>query len=90
MDVMRDFYRNYENHPNLLSCVMQFGWIQNEVIMEADLTMELREWYMKALEQFCWSKNELIAKINAHAHEEIVLAIEEKVYYLECPNNISK
>ena len=49
---MRDFYRTYENHPALLSRAMQLGWIQNVVIMEADLTMELREWYMKAAKKF--------------------------------------
>ena len=76
---MRDFYRTYENHPALLSRAMQLGWIQNVVIMEADLTTELREWYMKAAEQFGWSKTELIANIAANAHENTVLAIEDGV-----------
>ena len=40
---IRDFYRTYENHSPLLSRAMELGWIQNVVIMEADLTMELRE-----------------------------------------------
>lgn len=75
---MRDFYRTYENHPALLSRAMQLGWIQNVVIMEAELTMELREWYMKAVEQFGWSKTELTANIAASAHEIIVLFIEEE------------
>lgn len=80
---MRDFYRTYENHPALLRCAMELGWIQNIVIMEAELTMELREWYMKAVKQFDWSKTELIANIAAHAHENIVLAIEEEVLHIE-------
>lgn len=80
---MRDFYRTYENHPALLSRAMQLGWIQNVVIMEADLTMELREWYMKAVKQFDWSKTELIANIAANVHENIVLVIEEEVCYVE-------
>ena len=79
---MRDFYRTYENHPSLLSRAMQLGWIQNVVIMEADLTIELREWYMKAVEQFGWSKTELIANIAVNAHENIVLAIEEEMCYI--------
>ncbi len=79
---MRDFYRTYENHPALLSRAMQLGWIQNVVIMEAELTMELREWYMKAAKQFDWSKTELIANIADKAHESIVLAIEEEVCYI--------
>lgn len=79
---MRDFCRTYENHSALLSRAMNLGWIQNVVIMEADLTMDLREWYMKAAEQFGWSKTKLIASIAANAHENIVLAIEEEVCYI--------
>lgn len=79
---MRDFYRTYENYPSLLSRTMELGWIQNVVIMEAELTMELREWYMKAAKQFGWSKTELIANIAENAHENIVLAIENEVCYI--------
>ena len=79
---MRDFYRTYENHPVLLCRAMKLGWIQNVVIMEADLTMDLREWYMKAVKQFGWSKTELIANIVAKAHENIVLTIEEDVCHV--------
>ena len=79
---MRDFCRTYENHPALLSRAMELGWIQNVVIMEAELTMELREWYMKAAKQFGWSKAELIANIAENAHENIVLAIENEVCYI--------
>ena len=79
---MRDFYRTYENHPALLCRAMKLGWIQNVVIMAADLTMDLREWYIKAVEQFGWSKTELIANIAGNAHENIVLAIEDEVCYI--------
>ena len=79
---MRDFYRTYENRSALLSRAMKLGWIQNVVIMEADLIIELREWYMKAAEQFGWSKTELIANIAANAHENVVLAIENEVSYI--------
>lgn len=79
---MRDFYRTYENHSALLSRAMKLGWIQNVVIIPADPIMDLREWYMKAAEQFGWSKTELIANIAANAHANIVLAIEEEVCYI--------
>ena len=36
----------------LLPRSMELGCIQNVVVMEADLTMELWEWYMKAAKQF--------------------------------------
>ena len=80
---MRDFCRTYEKHSALLSRAMRLGWIQNVVIMEADLTMDLREWYMKAAEQFGWSKSELIAKIADNAHEDIVLEIIAEMCYDE-------
>ena len=77
---IRDFYRTYENHLALLSRAMKLGWTQNVVIMEADLTMELREWYVRAALQFGWSKAELIAQIVAESYLEIVLEIEKDVY----------
>ena len=80
---MRDFYRTYENHPALLSRAVQLGWIQNVVIMEAELTMELREWYMKAAKQFGWSKTELINNIAENVHEYIALAVLEDECYIE-------
>ena len=79
---MRDFYRTYENHPTLLSRAMKLGWIQNVVIMEADLTMDLRKWYMKAAEQFGWSKAVLIENIITNAYEHIVIETEEELVAL--------
>lgn len=75
---IRDFYRTYEGHPSLLSRAIKLGWTQNVVIMEADLTMDLREWYMKAAEQFGWSKSELIAGIASNVHESTLLSIDER------------
>ena len=94
---MRDFYRTYENHSALLFRAMKLGWIQNVVIMEADLIMDLWEWYMKAAEQFGWSKTELIANIAVNAHENVVLAIEKEMCYIveqeekqtDCNKNLS-
>ncbi len=80
---MRDFYRTYENEPQLMAQAMEIGWIQNVVIMEADLTMELRKWYIQAVKQFGWSKAELTARIAENAHEFIVLAIAEEMCYSE-------
>lgn len=80
---MRNFYRTYEDHPVMLSLALQLGWTQNVVILEADLSMELREWYLKAAGQFAWSKAELTEKIATNAYEMIVLAIDEEVCYIE-------
>ncbi len=80
---MRDFYRTYENHPALLTLALQIGWTQNVVIMEADLSMELCEWYLRAVKQFDWSKAELSNNIADNAHERIVLSTEDDVRYSE-------
>ena len=94
---MRDFYRSYQDYPALLSLAMELDWIQNVVILESGLSTERREWYMEAVEQFGWSKTELIANIAANAHANIVLAIEEEVCYIveqeekqtDCNKNLS-
>ena len=75
---MRDFYRTYENYPALLSRAMQLGWIQNVVIMEAELTMDLREWYIKEAKQFAWSKAELIAFISQNAYQNENIVFEDE------------
>lgn len=79
---MRDFYRIYENEPKLLALTMELNWTQNVVILEADLTMEEREWYIKAACRFGWSKAELIANIADNVHENIVLTVEENECYI--------
>lgn len=76
---MRDFYRTYEDHPTLLSRAMKLGWTLNVVIMEADLSMELREWYMKAAEQFGWSKTELMSSIASNMHDIMIFNEEDEV-----------
>ena len=73
---MRVFYRTYEDQPALLSLALRLCWTQNVVILEADLTMKLRAWYLKAVLQFGWSKAELLDKIANQAHESIILAIQ--------------
>ena len=80
---MRDYYRTYEDHPDLLTLTLQLGWTQNVVIMEADLSLEQLEWYLKAEIQFGWSKAELTEKLTNNAHEVIVLAPDDEVCYIE-------
>lgn len=47
--------------------------MDNVVLLEADLTAEQRAWYLQAVLEFGWSKNELKYAIKA-THEEITLA----------------
>ena len=52
---MREFYRTYENSPALLDEAMKIGWTQNVVILEAELTLEEKAWYIRAAHSFGWS-----------------------------------
>ena len=62
---MRDFYRTYESTPEIMAEAMTIGWTQNVVIMESDLTLQDKAWYIRAIRQFGWSKLELAAQIAA-------------------------
>lgn len=70
---MRDFYRAYEEAPEVMAEAMTIGWTQNAVILEAELTIQERAWYIRAARQFKWSKLELSRKIQEHIHGTIAL-----------------
>ena len=80
---MREFYRAYEKTPEVMTQAMTIGWTQNTVILEAELTLQERTWYIQATHQFGWSKLELQQRIVDHAHLEIVLDFADEVCYTE-------
>ena len=80
---MREFFRTYENNPKLAKQAMRISWTQNVVILEAELTMEERTWYLRAAEQFSWSKKELNDQIRASTHLESALDDAEGMCYTE-------
>lgn len=47
---MREFCRTYENDPVLMEQATRIGWTLNVVILEANLTMGERAWYIWAAE----------------------------------------
>jgi len=70
---IRDFYSLYENSPQLVEQALRLSWTQNVVIMEADLSMEERAWYLRACARNRWSKSELQSQIDNGAHLEVSL-----------------
>ena len=70
---MREFCRTYENTPEILAQAMTIGWTQNVVILEAELTLRERAWYIQAAGQFGWSKLELTGNIRECIHENMAL-----------------
>ena len=65
---MRDFYRTYENDQPLLWLAMKVGWTLNVVIMEAELTRDVRKWYLEQAQHGGWTKAELQAAIHNEAY----------------------
>ena len=80
---MRDFYHTYEDVPKLMAEAMTIGWTQNIVILESELTLQERAWYIRAVQQFGWTKLKLVEQIATSAHREIVLDLTEEVCYTE-------
>ena len=80
---MRDFYRTYESAPEVMAEAMTIGWTQNVVIMEADLTLQEKVWYIRAVRQFRWSKLELAKQIATAAHLEMLLDLPGEMCYTE-------
>ena len=70
---MRDFYRMYGDTPELLAAAMRLNWTQNVVIMEAELTMDERCWYIRKAAESSLSKTELLRMIERAEHSEIAL-----------------
>ena len=81
---MRDFFRTYETTPDILHEALLIGWTQNVVIMEADLPMDQRHWYLRAALQFRWSKAELLRQISDSAHEEMDLVVSTGTGNIDC------
>lgn len=65
---MREFYRIYSQNSDVLGLAMQIGWTQNVVILEAELTMKERAWYIRQVISHNWSKKVLIDNIKNAIH----------------------
>ena len=80
---MRDFYRTYEDAPEIMMEAMTIGWTQNVVILEAELTLQEKAWYIQAVRQFGWSKLKLAERIAASVHLEMALDLTVEVCYTD-------
>ena len=85
---MRDFWQLYSDMPELLDEAFLLNWTQNVVIMEAELTMEERRWYIQQAAAKDLSKSELLRIIEDSAHLESVLDEKANVWYNEANDKI--
>ena len=83
---MRNFYRAYQNTPEILVKAMAIGWAQNIVILENCEAVEERVWYIRAVRQFGWTKVKLLKEIAARTHKKAPLDIETAMCYTGTEN----
>ena len=79
---MREFWRTYGETP-IITEAMKIGWSQNVVVLEAELTLQEKAWYIRAVQQLGWSKMELQRQISVGAHLIVVLDGMAEVCYRE-------
>lgn len=65
---MREFYCTYAQDTDMLNLAMQIGWTQNVVILEAELTVQERAWYIRKVIAQNWSKKMLEENIQKAIH----------------------
>lgn len=80
---MRDFYRTYENQPELMHKAQTLGWTQNAVILDCCDTDAQRSFYMELAAEKKLSK---LALMRAIESREFEIAQSEKSAADACPD----
>ena len=70
---MREFWHTYSHDTDALNLALQIGWTQNVVILEAELTMQERTWYLREVTTHSWSKKVLVENIQNAIHLNVAL-----------------
>jgi predicted nuclease of restriction endonuclease-like (RecB) superfamily len=71
--LMRQFYSEYCDKPNLQPLVGEISWSKNLVIMARCKDDLEREFYLRATARFGWSKNVLQHQIDTNSYEKYLL-----------------
>ena len=87
---MRDFYRLYGDQPELLTNALCLNWTQNIVIMETELSTEVKAWYIDEALRCDPTKAELLELLASAAHLQIPLDQTEECCYNESDNEDSE
>ncbi len=83
---MRDFYLTYHANPKLSPMVTEIGWSHNLIILTQCKDPLEREFYIRMIRKFGWTKNVLIHQIENKTYEKTLLnqtnfdkAVPEKI-----------
>ena len=70
---MREFYQAYRGLPKVQPLVAQIGWTHNLVVLQHCSDPLEREFYLRMVRKFGWSKNVLIHQIENQSYEKTLL-----------------
>ncbi len=70
---MRDFYQAYQENKKLQPLVAEIGWSHNLVIFEKCKDELEREFYVRMMRKYGWTKNVLIHRIENKDYERTVM-----------------
>jgi predicted nuclease of restriction endonuclease-like (RecB) superfamily len=70
---MRNFYLNYRENEKLQPMVAEISWTHNLIIIEKCKDDLEREFYIRAIRKFGWTKNVLIHQIENKTYEKTLL-----------------
>ena len=83
--LMRSFYLEYKDNKKLQPLVAEISWTHNLILMEKCKDLLEREFYLRVIKKYGWSKSILIHQIESQAYERYLLnqtnfdkALEEK------------
>lgn len=87
---MRQFYLEYEAHPNLQQLVGEIPWGHNILIMQKVKDYAQREFYLKNTAAMGWSRNVLLNQIKADAYARSVLENKTHNFPLVMPEHMAE
>jgi predicted nuclease of restriction endonuclease-like (RecB) superfamily len=83
--LMRSFYLEYKDNKKLQPLAAEISWTHNLILMEKCKDLFEREFYLRVIKKYGWSKSILIHQIESEAYERYLLnqtnfdkALEEK------------
>jgi predicted nuclease of restriction endonuclease-like (RecB) superfamily len=87
---MRQFYLEYEKHPNLQRLVGEIPWGQNLEILSKVKDNCAKEYYINAVLKLGWTRAILTLQINSKAYERHVLAKKQHNFEKALPEHLAE
>ena len=85
---MKLFYESYEGSSKLAPLVREIGWTHNIIIMEKCKDDLMREFYIRMILKFGWTKNVLIHQIENQTYEKTMIG--QTNFEVTLPDEIKK